>query len=254
MVVVLDDLHWADRSSLELLQFVARRPRAVPLVVLGAYRDDELEPLKRAGAAVDGAVRDGRARSPHGAWSKAEVEELVGQVAGRSIADRWPLELPGGVAGTRCSSKELSQLLARHPAPDAWVAVAGRDPATSRDGGWRGCRLVVSACCGRPQCCGNDLVVDVVAEVCGDRSRATFRRSWAAEGIRCRHLVGGRSPGARARFAHDLFRDVSVRGAPGPGSAQPPPAGRRRVGATPRHKQPCSSLRDRPPLRCRHRP
>ena len=31
VVVVLDDLHWADASSLELLQFVARRPRSVPL-------------------------------------------------------------------------------------------------------------------------------------------------------------------------------------------------------------------------------
>lgn len=39
--VVLDDLQWADESSLQLLKFVARPYRPVPLVIIGAYRHDE---------------------------------------------------------------------------------------------------------------------------------------------------------------------------------------------------------------------
>lgn len=40
--VVLDDLQWADASTLALLRFVVRPYRPVPLVIVGVYRPDEL--------------------------------------------------------------------------------------------------------------------------------------------------------------------------------------------------------------------
>ncbi len=42
IVMVLDDLHWADKPSLLLLQFLARELRGARLLVLGTYRDVEL--------------------------------------------------------------------------------------------------------------------------------------------------------------------------------------------------------------------
>ncbi len=42
MVLILDDLHWADRSSLLLLQFLAREMGESRLLVVGTYRDVEL--------------------------------------------------------------------------------------------------------------------------------------------------------------------------------------------------------------------
>ena len=43
MLVVLEDIHWADRSTRELLAFLARNLRAERIVVLATYRvDDEL--------------------------------------------------------------------------------------------------------------------------------------------------------------------------------------------------------------------
>jgi class 3 adenylate cyclase len=42
LVVVLDDLHWADKPSLLLLQFLAREVRTSRLLILGTYRDVEL--------------------------------------------------------------------------------------------------------------------------------------------------------------------------------------------------------------------
>ena len=42
LVLFLDDLHWADPSSLQLLHFVAREMREDRLLVLGTYRDMEL--------------------------------------------------------------------------------------------------------------------------------------------------------------------------------------------------------------------
>jgi class 3 adenylate cyclase len=42
LVLVLDDLHWADKPSLLLLQFLARELRATRLLVVATYRDVEL--------------------------------------------------------------------------------------------------------------------------------------------------------------------------------------------------------------------
>src|SRR5215218_2927496 len=41
-LLVLDDLHWADKPSLMLLQFLTRQLRDTPVLVLGAYRDAEV--------------------------------------------------------------------------------------------------------------------------------------------------------------------------------------------------------------------
>ena len=42
LLIVLDDLHWADRSSLLMLEFVAQEMRTSPLLILGTYRDVEV--------------------------------------------------------------------------------------------------------------------------------------------------------------------------------------------------------------------
>jgi DNA-binding SARP family transcriptional activator len=41
-LLVLDDLHWADKPSLMLLQFLTRQLRDAPVLVVGAYRDAEV--------------------------------------------------------------------------------------------------------------------------------------------------------------------------------------------------------------------
>jgi predicted ATPase len=46
-VLVLDDLHWADRDSLLLLRHLARFVNRARFLVIGAYRDTELDPVQR---------------------------------------------------------------------------------------------------------------------------------------------------------------------------------------------------------------
>ena len=43
-VLVLEDLHWADESTLDLLRLLARRAEGLGTLVIGTYRDDELGP------------------------------------------------------------------------------------------------------------------------------------------------------------------------------------------------------------------
>ncbi|BEP14909.1 AAA family ATPase [Acidothermaceae bacterium B102] len=41
-VLVLEDLHWADEATLDMLRLLARRLETVPVLVLASYRDDQL--------------------------------------------------------------------------------------------------------------------------------------------------------------------------------------------------------------------
>jgi tetratricopeptide (TPR) repeat protein len=59
LVLVLEDLHWADEASVRLLQFLGRDQRPRRLAVIGTYRDTDLDgdhPLARD---LGGLVRDG---------------------------------------------------------------------------------------------------------------------------------------------------------------------------------------------------
>ena len=42
-MLVLEDVHWADEASLDVLRFVARRIQKLPVLVLLSYRDTELD-------------------------------------------------------------------------------------------------------------------------------------------------------------------------------------------------------------------
>jgi DNA-binding winged helix-turn-helix (wHTH) protein/tetratricopeptide (TPR) repeat protein len=43
-LLILDDLQWADRPSLRLIEFLAHELSGIPLLLLGAYQDQVLEP------------------------------------------------------------------------------------------------------------------------------------------------------------------------------------------------------------------
>jgi DNA-binding CsgD family transcriptional regulator len=42
-VVVIEDLHWADEATLDVLRLLGRRVSSVPTLLLASYRDDELD-------------------------------------------------------------------------------------------------------------------------------------------------------------------------------------------------------------------
>jgi len=42
-ILVVEDLHWADEATLDLLRYVGRRLAGVPVLVLVTYRDDEVQ-------------------------------------------------------------------------------------------------------------------------------------------------------------------------------------------------------------------
>lgn len=91
VVLILDDLHWADQSSLRLLEFVAGELKRGRLLLLGTYRDAEISrkhPLSHALAEV---VR-------HGAVHRTTLRGLSRDDVARFIASMWPPSaLPDGL-------------------------------------------------------------------------------------------------------------------------------------------------------------
>ena len=84
VVLVVEDAHWADRSTLDLLIFLIRMAHHERLLILATYRSDELHsahPLRTALAELD--------RSWHlehlelSRFNRAEVAALVGSILGQ---------------------------------------------------------------------------------------------------------------------------------------------------------------------------
>jgi DNA-binding CsgD family transcriptional regulator len=61
LLLVLEDLHWADTSTLDLLVFLAHNVEDRPLLLLGTYRADELSSAERVRRLADGVRRSGSA-------------------------------------------------------------------------------------------------------------------------------------------------------------------------------------------------
>ncbi len=93
LLLVLDDLHWTDESTLALLNFLAHRVEPIRLVVIGTYRDGDLdiqpalartlEELLRIGVrpfALRGLSRDAVARMLRGLAQREVPESLVGLI------------------------------------------------------------------------------------------------------------------------------------------------------------------------------
>jgi tetratricopeptide (TPR) repeat protein len=79
LVVVLDDLHWADASSLHALEFVARTLPDIPLLVVAAYRHVEAHARDELAAGLGGLARMA---------TRLPLEGLDREAVGRLAADR----------------------------------------------------------------------------------------------------------------------------------------------------------------------
>jgi DNA-binding CsgD family transcriptional regulator len=78
-VVVLEDVHWADEATLDVIRLLARRAEELGALIVLTYRDDELDamhPLRLAVGELGTAPGVIRLRLPP--LSRAAVEELAG--------------------------------------------------------------------------------------------------------------------------------------------------------------------------------
>ncbi len=119
LLVVVEDLHWADHSTRDLLSFLFARPYAAPVAIVGSYRSDDLHrrhPLRRQVAEwsrLRGVERIALSPLPEDAV-RALVAELV--PAGLSEAELADIVARG--EGNPFFVEELTSVTA---SPGRWV-------------------------------------------------------------------------------------------------------------------------------------
>lgn len=78
VVLLLDDLHWADRATTLLLRYLARALSDAPVLLFGTYRDDDARGQAPVLRAVSELAREpGVVRLPLGGLGPAEVADLL---------------------------------------------------------------------------------------------------------------------------------------------------------------------------------
>jgi len=207
LVLFLDDLHWADQSSLLLLRHLARSAKSAPLMVLGTYRPVEVgdeHPLAEALA----ELRRARAveRLSLSGLGEGEVAEL--------IAGRTGLEAPSGFVRRVAERSEgnpffIEELLHDVDAESDWSVAAGGVPDSVRDlllrrlrGLGDDCRQALSVAA----VAGREFELDVLERVLEHpRDRLI---DLIEEAIDADILVELAQTVGRLSFSHALFRET----------------------------------------------
>lgn len=110
--IILDDIHWSDEATLELLAALSPGLAELPLLVVGAYRSDELprtHPLRR----LRHDLRRERVLSELvlGPFDAAETARLVEQGLGERPSPRLAATLHGRTGGVPFFVEELTAAL-----------------------------------------------------------------------------------------------------------------------------------------------
>ncbi len=83
-----EDLHWADESTVLLLRHLSKHLSSMRVMIVGTYRDDELELGRPLTTSIGPLVRDGGAIDLHPRL--LSKEEVAAVIAARSSLDAPP--------------------------------------------------------------------------------------------------------------------------------------------------------------------
>ena len=191
-VVVLDDLHWADQSTLDLLRYLTRTPLPGPVLLVGAYRPEEPPGLAGLATVADSVPLSGLAA--------AEVADLVADIAGAEAAATWTADVYLRTGGHPFLARELSYLIATGRT-GAGVPAAAREVIHGR-------LARVTAPCARmldaASVVGTQLSANVLGEATGDDPVRVVELLDEAVAVG----IITAEPGAAFRFTHDLYRET----------------------------------------------
>jgi class 3 adenylate cyclase/tetratricopeptide (TPR) repeat protein len=210
LVVVLDDLHWADQASLLLLGFVAGELADTRLLVVGTYRDVEVDRRHRLSGTLAELFRQ-PATSYLGlsGLDRADVGRFIAGVAGIDPAADLVTAVHSQTEGNPYFVSELVRLLAAERRLEAGGLLGAGIPEGIRHViGRRLNRLSDAANSGLTAASvqGRDFDLDVVARVTGLPPDDVLDS--LEEAMDARLVVEVETRPGRFRFAHALVRET----------------------------------------------
>jgi predicted ATPase/class 3 adenylate cyclase len=198
LVIVFEDLHWADPSTLEAIQLLAEQSPTVPLLLIFTARPEFRAPWPLSAQHVQLMLNR---LSPH------SVREIVAQLADRAR----PLPTMIETVVERCGGVPLFvEELTRSVLESGGNAIASEIPATLHDsltarldrlGDAREIAQVASVI-------GNEFsweLLSAITKIDGEKLQAALRKLGNSEMV----FVQGMPPEANYRFKHALIRDAA---------------------------------------------
>ena len=221
LLLVLEDLHWADESTLLLTEYLAPLLPEMPVLVLGTYRDIEVGPKRRLARVIGELERRRlveqvslRRLSLDGL--RAMLQALAGQRAPEQLARMIDRETEGNpffVEEVYLHLVESGVLLDEHGRvrPDLRVDEASVPESIRLVLGQRLDRLAVSTreVLVAAAVAGRIFAADLVGEVAGAGPDALVEAFDEAE--RAQLVKPGRDPG-QLMFSHELIRQTLLSG------------------------------------------
>jgi DNA-binding CsgD family transcriptional regulator len=112
LMIILDDLHWADRPSLSLLEFLAQSLQTSSLLILGTYRDIGLSRHHPLISTLGGLTRQPNfLRVPLGGIDRSAIQSFVRSSLGRLPTEDMVRELYARSQGNPLFLTEMVRLL-----------------------------------------------------------------------------------------------------------------------------------------------
>src|SRR5215470_2826121 len=203
LLVVIDDLNWADVPSLSLLAFLATELKDARLVVLGTYRDVEVVAGRPLADTLGALAREPVVeRIALGGLGRAGVAALIGRTIGATPAEPLVQAVADRCGGNPFFITELLRLLQserRLAGPDAAAAARREVPAGVRD--------VLRARLARlPAVTGRGFDLDLIEAVTGLEDEAALDAAEAA--LLAGLVIEDDRAAGRYRFAHALVRET----------------------------------------------
>lgn len=130
LVLLLDDLHWADESTVQLLHFLFRQPRLKNLCIVGAYRQGASEVCDALDALSDRSPRRDRIRSlTLQPLTMAEMQTTLDEGLGEHCSPGMVETLYGRSGGNPLFALQMLRLLRQEgrlqQSDEGWTILSG---------------------------------------------------------------------------------------------------------------------------------
>jgi hypothetical protein len=206
LVLVLDDLHWADMSSLRLLLFLARQLHDGSALVIGTYRDADLTLGEHPARALLAELAGQAGLLQLAGLTVADVGRLLTAVCGERPPDALAAEVHERTGGNPFFVQQTARLLAAQGAPLDRASVTGVPRAAGDVLARRLARLPrdVADLLSVAAVAGRHFAIAAVASIAGLAAEDAVPLVDVAAHA---GVVEHDTPGG-GRFSHDLFREV----------------------------------------------
>ena len=128
IVLIIDNLHWADGASLDLLEFISPDLSGIPVLIVGTYRDVEVSRRHPLSKVLANLNRDRSfQRISLGGLNEAEVDRLVTEGVGRSLSVEAMRSLHDRADGNPFFVREFIRLASTENKSSSWASESGSE-------------------------------------------------------------------------------------------------------------------------------